>query len=83
MRKFLLPGVLLACLLTGCVDARVKRASSLSKVKVDVAKEEFDKAKTDADKVKVAGDYFETAPKLIGAVDDYLHGREPVEEPNP
>jgi hypothetical protein len=77
MRKIFLI-VLISCFLTGCVDDRCKRASSLSRVKVEVAKEEFKAADTPEKKTKVAEAYFDNAPALIGAVDDYLHGRDPA-----
>jgi len=77
MRKIFLLA-LVFCFMTGCVDDRVKRASSLSRVKVTVAKEEFKAADTPEKKVKVAEAYFDNAPALLGAVDDYLHGRDPA-----
>jgi hypothetical protein len=80
MRKILLL-TLVFCFLAGCTDDRAKRASSLSKVKVDVAKTEFNAADTPEKKIKIAGDYFDNAPALIGAVDDYLHGRDPGSVP--
>jgi hypothetical protein len=81
MRKILFV-LVLACCLTGCEkDARAQRASSLSKVKVDVAKAEFKAADTPEKKVKVAEVYFDNAPALIGAVDDYMHGRDPGSVP--
>jgi hypothetical protein len=43
-----------------------------------VAKEEFKAADTPEKKVKVAEAYFDNAPALLGAVDDYLHGRDPA-----
>ena len=76
MRKILL-ALFVVCAVSGCVDDRTKRASSLSKVKVDVAKTEFNAADTPEKKIKIAGDYFDNAPALIGAVDDYIHGRDP------
>jgi hypothetical protein len=82
MRKSLLLGVLLCCLFTGCeADSRVKRASALSVVKVETAKAEFDAAKTPEEQIKVAKNYFMTAPVLLQAVDDYVHGRQPKSDP--
>lgn len=81
MRKILIPAILLCCLaLTGCPkDARAKRGSSLLRAKTDTAEQELKDAKTPEAKVKVAEDYFETAPGLVNAIDDYMHGREPAD----
>jgi len=78
MRKLLIPFVIVGCLcVVGCQDNRVKRGSSLLRVKTETAKKEFNEAETAEAKVKVAEEYFETAPALVNAIDDYVHGRNP------
>ncbi len=65
-------------LLTGCPkDDRAKRAASLNRVQVETAKKEYEAAPTPEKKDEVAKEYFETAPALIGVVDDYMQGRKP------
>ena len=81
-RKF---GILAAALflvvaLTGCPkDARIKRAASMSNVKTRVATKEFNEAATKDEKIKIAEEYFRNAWKFTQVIDDYLHGREPME----
>lgn len=84
MRRILIPfSMLVLCVaLTGCPkDSRAQRGSSLLCAKTDTAKQELEDAKTPEAKIKVAEDYFETAPGLVRALDDYMHGREPEEKP--
>jgi hypothetical protein len=71
----LIPLVLLFA--SGCVDDRVKRASSVLNAKTQVANEEFDKATTPEAKIKVANDYFKTAPAMTQVLQDYLTGVDP------
>lgn len=80
MRNFLIVPVFVL-LLCGCIDARTKRASSLANVATQTAKREYEAADTPEKKVRVADEYFKEIPPIINAVDDYIHGREPVKDP--
>ena len=73
-------GLMLAALMSGCVDRRVKEASNLNSIKVVVAEKEFEAAKTSEEKLKIAKEYFATAPRLIKVVDDALWGRKAEEQ---
>lgn len=82
MRKCLLICLLVLCA-SGCVDDRIKRASSLTRTKAEVAKKEFEAAKTPEEKIAIAENWFNSAPKMLSAIDDYLWGRPPTPEPVP
>lgn len=79
MKRFrLLLALPLILMLTGCPrDNRIKRVSSLNRVQVETAKKEFEEAPTPEKKNEIAKEYFETAPDLLGVVDDYMQGRKP------
>lgn len=68
----------LLCLVTaGCVDDRVKRASSVLNAKTQTAAKEFGAAATPEAKAAVAARYFDNAPDMTQVLDDYLFGRKP------
>jgi hypothetical protein len=86
MKHILLASFVLL-LVAGCVDDRIKRASTTLNAKTQVANEEFDKAPTQEAKVQVAKDYFQTAPAMTQVLQDYLTGVDPKkpvikEDPN-
>jgi PBP1b-binding outer membrane lipoprotein LpoB len=68
---------LLALILTGCIDDRIKRQSSLLNVKTQVAAKEYKAADTPDKKVAVADEYFRTAPAMTQIMDDYMQGKDP------
>lgn len=74
MKKVL--AVVLVLSLAGCLDSRIKRASSLVNVKTQVEAKEFNEAKTDAEKLQIAKRHFETLPPYTQVLDDYMHGRD-------
>lgn len=77
-RKLRLILFLLFPLLVGCVDARIRRAASLTNTKTQVEAKEFEAAKTDAEKLAIAKKHFDTLPKFTQVLDDYVNGRKPV-----
>jgi hypothetical protein len=79
MKRFKFLSLLLVCFaLVGCIDDRIKRASSVVNAKTQVAAKEFAAAPTDPAKVEVAKRYFDNAPALTQVLDDYLAGRKPA-----
>lgn len=81
MKRLLLVGSLFAVLAcAGCADRRAREASNLNLVKAKVALKEFNAAPTPEAKNKIAKEYFDGGIRLLQVVDDYLWGREPVEE---
>lgn len=80
---------LLALVMTGCIDDRIKRQGSLLNVKTQVAAKEYKAADTPDNKNAVADEYFRTAPAMTQVMDDYLQGKDPQKpqvdpvKPNP
>lgn len=71
-------GLALLCL-TGCQhDDRARRGSSLLDAKTRTAAKQIKDATTPEAKAAIADEYFEGAPELTKALDDYLQGRKPV-----
>lgn len=71
--------LLLLGLLSGCVDDRVLRLSSLLAVKTATARKEFEAAPTDAKKAEVARAYFDNSPAMTKLLYEYLRGVEPTD----
>lgn len=65
-------------IVTGCVDARVKRASNAMKIATEQAKKDLDNAKTDEERKAIVDMYFKHAPQIAQVIDDYLNGRKPA-----
>jgi len=82
-RRLFLLLPLLCLSLSGCVDDRIKRASSLLNVKTQVAAKEFEAATTPALKAEVAKRYFDNAPTMTQVLEDYMFGRKPQSQPLP
>lgn len=74
---------LLAFSTAGCIDARIKRASSALVVATAQAKKDRDNAKTEAERKAIDDMYFQQAPRMAQLVDDYLNGRTPQDLTTP
>lgn len=70
--------ILVTLTLSGCMDDRIRRQTSLLDIKTKTAAHDFSVAITPEARIEIAQDYFKDAPAMTEVLVDYAFSQQPA-----